>query len=406
MRVHLCSNEAPLEAVELPWETSLGQWPSHLFVDVPRGISRNVVRFAIVRGSIFALKEIPDQAVSEEYRLLRALRTLEMPVVEPIALFTERADVSGQTLPGLLITRFLEFSLPYRILLGGPKQTVHHHHLLDAMAYLLVQLHLAGFYWGDCSLSNTLFKRDAGGLAAYMVDAETGELHETISDGMRQYDLELAEMNIAGELMDVASGQGLVEDIDPIETAGELVSRYFRLWEELNHDELIARDERFRVEARIKRLQGLGFAVDEMELITCDGGHRLVMRPRVVEPGFHRRLLHTLTGLVAEENQGRSLLNDIYRYRAFLEQEKDTVLPQSLAAIRWLTDVYQPTIDAVPAELRGKLDGPEIFHQILEHRWFMSEKAGRDVGAEEALHSYLESILPALPSDDIIGYLE
>lgn len=44
-------------------------------------------------------------------------------------------------------------------------------HLLDAISGLLVQLHLAGTFWGDCSLSNTLFRRDAGALQAYLVDA-------------------------------------------------------------------------------------------------------------------------------------------------------------------------------------------------------------------------------------------
>ena len=69
---------------------------------------------------------------------------------------------------------------------------------------LLVRLHLAGFFWGDVSLSNTLFRRDAGAFAAYLVDAETGELHDRLSDGQREHDLDIARVNIAGELMDLA----------------------------------------------------------------------------------------------------------------------------------------------------------------------------------------------------------
>ena len=82
-------------------------------------------------------------------------------------------------------------------------------HLLNALAELLARLHLRGFFWGDCSLSNTLFRRDAGALSAYLVDAETGELHEQLSDGQRAYDIEIAQMNVVGELLDVDAEVGL-----------------------------------------------------------------------------------------------------------------------------------------------------------------------------------------------------
>ena len=91
--------------------------------------------------------------------------------------------------------------------------------LLDSLAELFVRLHLAGFYWGDCSLSNTLFRRDAGALAAYLVDAETGELHERLSPGQRDYDITIATENIAGELFDLQASGNFAEDVDPVETA-------------------------------------------------------------------------------------------------------------------------------------------------------------------------------------------
>src|SRR5699024_4643739 len=93
--------------------------------------------------------------------------------------------------------------------------------LIDALAVLLVRLHLIGFYWGDVSLSNTLFRRDAGEFAAYLVDAETGELHDSLTTGQREYDLEIARVNIIGELMDLQSGNLLVEDVDTISVRSE-----------------------------------------------------------------------------------------------------------------------------------------------------------------------------------------
>ncbi|MDK6763610.1 hypothetical protein QP337_29110, partial [Escherichia coli] len=75
-----------------------------------------------------------------------------------------------------LITEHLPFSLPYRAIFGQQHRRATIAQLIDGLAVLLVRLHLLGFFWGDVSLSNTLFRRDAGTFAAYLVDAETGEL--------------------------------------------------------------------------------------------------------------------------------------------------------------------------------------------------------------------------------------
>jgi hypothetical protein len=120
---------------------------------------------------------------------------------------------------------------------------------------LLVRNHVAGFFWGDCSLSNTLFRRDAGALAAYVVDTETGELHPQLSDGQRNHDILVAEENIAGELLDV-SAEGLEHGLDPLEAAVELRRRYDGNWSELTREVAFAPDQRYRVEERLQRLNG------------------------------------------------------------------------------------------------------------------------------------------------------
>lgn len=404
MRVQLSTPESLDMGTQLPWEAPLSQWPSHLFVTVPRGISRNLVRFTIVGNRLLALKEVPDKAALEEYHLLRLLQEADLPVVDPIAVVTDR-DQDRRRGMGLLITHFLEYSHPYRVLLGNHGLDMDRNKLIDAMVFLIVRLHLAGFYWGDCSLSNTLFVRDAGHLAAFMVDAETGEMRPSISPGMREYDLEIAQENITGELLDMEAESGLPDNMDPFTIATEFGQRYHRLWNELNRDEIIPRDETFRINARVRSLNELGFHVEEMELQTVESGHKVIVRPRVVEHGYHKRQLHALTGLDAQENQGRSLVNDIHRFRAAQESKGDK-LPLSLAAYRWFSEVYQPVINQIPKDLRLKLNGPEIFHQVLEHRWFQSEAAGCDVGTNEAIHSYQESVLAKMPSDQWTHLLE
>ena len=120
--------------------------------------------------------------------------------------------------------------------------------LIDAMVELLARLHLAGLFWGDCSLSNTLFSPDAGTMAAYLVDAETAELHPSLSRGQRAYDVEMAAERVGGELMDLEFGGLLPDDVDPVVIAEEIPKRYEALWQELTREEVFTPEEqRYRV---------------------------------------------------------------------------------------------------------------------------------------------------------------
>src|SRR4051794_36628522 len=190
--------------LDLPWDQPLEDWRSERIVQVVRGISRHVVRFVDYDGSLYALKELPRRYAEREYRLLRRLEEEEMPVVDVVGVVTER----GADLDAVLITKHLEYSIPYRALFSEGAADDLRGTLICALSELLVRLHLTGFFWGDCSLSNTLFRRDAGELSAYLVDAETGELHSGLSRGQREHDVMLAEENVAGELLDVTAEAG------------------------------------------------------------------------------------------------------------------------------------------------------------------------------------------------------
>jgi Domain of unknown function (DUF4032) len=260
--------------------------------------------------------------------------------------------------------------MPYRTLLSGRGLRIPYlgERLLDAMAGLLVRMHLAGFFWGDCSLSNTLFRRDAGALSAYVIDVETGERHVELSEGQRRLDVQIATENVAGGLLDLQAGNLLADGIDPLGTALAIEDSYDRLWLELTGVDEFHVDETYRVDQRLRRLHELGFDAAELELVSTGGGTRLRLVPRVVEHGFHQQRLRSLTGLQAEENQARRLLNDISRYGAVLEQRTGKKVTQSMAAARWLDDRFEPTIAAIPRDLVAKLEPAELYHQVLEHR--------------------------------------
>ncbi|MGP9537460.1 DUF4032 domain-containing protein [Brachybacterium sp. AOP43-C2-M15] len=394
--LEITASRADPALLDLPWEKPLEQWPEEILAALPRGISRHVVRFVRVSGRVLALKEISRDLAQREYDMLRVLRRLEVPSVEPFAVISGRSTADGQPLDAILITRHLQFSLPYRAVFSQVSRRDTAHRLLDALAVLLVRLHLQGFYWGDVSLSNTLFRRDAGAFAAYLVDVETGSLHERLSDGQRLYDLDLARTNIIGELMDLQAGDMFDPEADPVEVGDDLLSRYEELWEALTSRERFSADERWRVSARIERLNVLGFDVGELEITTDLDGTSLSIMPKVVDAGHHARRLMRLTGIDAQENQARRLLNDLDQYRATTEQQAED---EEFVAHEWLKEQYEPVVRAVPRSMRSKLEPPEFFHEVLEHKWFLSEQSGQDVSFDDTVRHYILNVLIHRPDE-------
>ena len=386
--------------VTLPWHLSLEEWGDDVVVPLPRGLSRHIVRIVRLGHDVYAVKQTREHMANREYRLLRDLRRLGLPAVEPVGVVSGRETPEGEEIEPALVTRHLQYSLPYRSLFshGLPQDSLPK--IVDALVVLLVRLHLAGFFWGDVSLSNVLFRRSAGEFAAYLVDAETGELHETLTRGQRAHDLEVAFTNIFGELLDLQAGHLLSEDFEADVVVERVEDRYASLWRELTGTEEYTTDEIWRIEQRMQRLNDLGFDVDELDIVTDWDGSIVRVQPKVVEADHHARELQALTGLDVEENQARRLLNDLAAFTAHHELGAES---RSIVAHRWLTTVYEPITAMVPAEMRGKLEPAEVFHEILEHRWFLSEQAGHPVPTREAAQSYIETVLKVRPEEVIAG---
>ncbi|MPV38945.1 DUF4032 domain-containing protein [Georgenia subflava] len=382
--------------LDLPWEVPLEEWPEDVLAALPRGISRHVVRFVKLAGRVLAVKEIGETVAYHEYEQLRSLGRMDAPSVVPLAVITGRTTPAGEELNSVLVTEHLQYSLPYRALFSQYMRSETAGRLIDALAVLLVRLHLLGFYWGDVSLSNTLFRRDAGAFAAYLVDAETGEIHPNLTPGQRSYDLDLARTNIIGELMDLQAGEMLDEDVDVIEVGNQIVERYESLWAELTHVESFESAERWRVTARINRLNDLGYDVGELAITTDVGGTTVSIQPKVVDAGHYHRQIMRLTGLDVQENQARRMLNDLNAYRAETDRQSEDA---TFVAHDWLDEVFNPTVRAVPREMRRKLEPAEIFHEVLEHRWFISQQQRRDVPMTEAVRSYTENVLRHRPDE-------
>jgi len=379
--------------IDLPWHLPLAAWEgaTERQVEMERGLSRHQVVFVEYGPAIYALKELPPAGAEREYTLLRGMEDRRLPAV--VAAGHARARVEGpdDAENGVLITRYLDGSLPYRTLFMNQGLERYRDRLLDAMAGLLVRLHLAGFYWGDCSLSNTLFRRDAGELQAYMVDAETSEQHEKLSDGQRAMDLGILEENVAGDLADLQMVVQLPPAVSAEETGAQIRRRYERLWNEINRQLLILPSESYLIQERIRALNELGFSVGEFELVKSGDGDRLRLRTIVVDRDYHRRLLHGLTGLVAGDRQAALLVNDIKELQAKLSAQLNRSLSLRVAAHRWLDQLYRPTVQRLREALGPGDDDSELYCQVLEHKWYASERARKDVGLKAALEEYLQT---------------
>ena len=379
----------------LPWNQPLEQWPEDPALAEKRGISRHVVRLIRVNdepdAEIYAVKETVSEFANREYAALRELRRLQAPSVDPIAVVEGRKDNNGEDLPCALATRFLPYSLPYRVVLSGALSSHDILNMANALALLLVRLHLLGFWWGDCSLSNTLFRRDAESFAAYLVDAETGEFQKTLSDGQREHDLEIAHFNVAAELEDLALSGVLYAGMDPVRASDTVIKRYRRLWAALRDPQSLDPTDRRAVERAMRQLHDLGFAVEEVS-IAIDGDNKVLkFQPKLVAAGYHTNRLRELMGLETEELQAKRILASFDRYRA-RESNPSTVVNET--AFKWLTEVFNPIVNSVPAEHMGRVEPAQLFHEVLEHRWYLSEAAGYDVGLDLACKTYISEVLP------------
>ena len=378
------------ELLALPWERPLADWPEDQlpFREMSVGPSRHLVRFLETERGLIALKEEPVEIAGREYEILRHLEEAGLPAVSPMGIAADEVRDAA-----ILVTRYLPNSVQYRRLLSRvpPGPGYLRDQLLDAMAGLLVELHRGGVYWGDCSLANTLFRRDGNKVQAFLVDAETGEWHPVLSDGQRVYDLEVLVENVAYGLADLAAMNGRGDLLDDAFAAAELVrDHYLGLWKELTAEVEVGVEERYEIAARVRRLNDLGFAVAEIEL-EPGGAGRVRMRAAVTNRRFHAEELARLTGVRALEGQARLLLNDLREYGAWLERARSQAIPTEEAAARWLADVYEPALERIAGVIGPGGDAVQAYCDVLETKWLLSENAKRDIGLAAAIEEYLAS---------------
>lgn len=362
--------------------------------DIAVGPSRHLVKFVEADGALWALKELPPRIARKEYSVLRQLEDLGLPAVRPAGLVLQPELGSA-----ILVTRYLDGSWQYRRLFMRlpPNQPKHRARLFDAMASLLVELHRHGVFWGDCSLANTLFSRDGQILQAWLVDAETSEVHPTLSDGQRELDLQILVENVAAGMLDLAARLNRPPELSDtlIAEAQDIQNRYQQLWEILHTEPVFGFADRYRVEGTIRQLNDLGFAVEEVSLQPVSASpDKLRLNVAVGDRRYHAQHLRDLTGMDVGEGQARSLLGDLHTYQGQLCREAGHDVDESTAARLWVMEVATPTMHQAHAAVGYTGTAIQAYCDLLEVRWLLSERAGHDVGTDRALAALSRDVIP------------
>jgi hypothetical protein len=358
---------------------------------MPTGVHRHPVAFVAYDEGVYAIKELSVRQADNEFKVLRFLEDQSHRSARPAALVNRDWIDPHDEGSGAVITRYAEHSFPYRRLVSGAGFGARRTQMLDALAGLLVELHMVGLYWGDCSLSNVLYRFDAGQIEAIMIDAETSELHPVLSDGQRRADIEIMRENVAGEMSDIAAETGEDVDTADIELGVDIESRYDSLWAELTSELVVTRDDAYRIRERIGRINDLGFSVDDIEITPVASGSRVRMITHVGGRTYNSDALRERTGIDASENQAKLILSDLNYY--LVKHGNTTATGKNVGTFKWLSGRYEPLIDRIRSRWHGK-DPVQGYCDYLNHRIGIATARGADVDPFEAFDSWEDAGFP------------
>jgi hypothetical protein len=196
-------------------------------------------------------------------------------------------------------------------------------------------------------------------------------------------------------MADIAASQGYDLDSADLELGVDITKRYDALWRELTTDLIIAPHERYRIRERVGRLNDLGFAIDEIDVIPSGSSSRIRISVSVAGRTFHSQRLRESTGIDASENQARQILSDV-RYHDAKHGEKGetgSVTGKAVATMHWRITRFEPFTRRITA-LRPDADPIQGYCDFLNFRYTIASDRQRDIKSEAALEEWIEAGLP------------
>jgi hypothetical protein len=390
-RIHTRENHP--DFIDLDWAIPISDWTTDRLVDMPTGIHRHAIVFVAYRDGIYAIKELPTKFAKHEFDVLRAMEGRSRHTAVPVG-HVERTWLDRhEEWSGAVITKYVNHAFTYRSLITGGGFGTRRDALLDALAGLLVELHLQGFFWGDCSLSNSLYRWDAYSIDAIMIDGETSRIYPMLSTGQRREDLEIMIVNLAGEMADIAAEHGVSLDDADMDLGDEIAARYLRLWKELTTSLVVTAGDHYRIRQRIHKLHELGFAVEDIDLIPIDDGMNVKIRVKVGGRQYHSERLREIGGIDISENQARVILSDLAYHESKFGGTSAT--GKNIAAMKWRSAVFEPLILEI-ADLLPESDPYQAYCDYLGFRLAMATERSEDIPNAEAFTAWIELGFPGL----------
>jgi hypothetical protein len=390
-RIHTRENHP--DFIDLDWAIPISDWTTDRLVDMPTGIHRHAIVFVAYRDGIYAIKELPTKFAKHEFDVLRTMEGRSRHTAVPVG-HVERTWLDRhEEWSGAVITKYVNHAFTYRSLITGGGFGTRRDALLDALAGLLVELHLQGFFWGDCSLSNSLYRWDAYSIDAIMIDGETSRIYPMLSTGQRREDLEIMIVNLAGEMADIAAEHGVSLDDADMDLGDDIAARYRRLWKELTTSLVVTAGDHYRIRQRINRLHELGFAVEDIDLIPIDDGMNVKIRVKVGGRQYHSERLREIGGIDISENQARVILSDLAYHESKFGGTSAT--GKNIAAMKWRSAVFEPLILEI-ADLLPETDPYQAYCDYLGFRLAVATERSEDIPNAEAFAAWIELGFPGL----------
>jgi len=354
----------------LPWDHRLEEWDHHKvrFVSVKSGLSRHIVRFVSSGGRSFAIKETTVEAAEREIASYRRLNELEIPTLMPVGIVERNEGRMRVATPvgvqldtnsaGYLITEVMEKVIPDSHLFRRAFTRKNRNRIWDAVIHLFVNLHGSGVYWGDASLANMLIRfttesiPEMGSrttLGAVLADAETVEIHPSVSDSLRVADVDFFLESMLWTEADLRAS-GIVRD--PMMTQED---REYLL---THYNERLALDREMR----------------SFELVTQIDVDKML-------------------GMIDVKGYGALLLKHINEHKWYLSEKEGKEVPLVESAHDWYSGVFKPVCRIFTAHGLGTLfpekSASTLYVEIMEHKYLLSEQRKKDVGLVAAVEDYL-----------------
>ncbi len=316
----------------------------------------------------FAIKETSLESARREYATYLKLREKEIRTLTPVGV-VERDDgtsiietqVGNQPQrheTGFLVTELMEKVVPDSFLFRRGFTKENRRRIWDAVIDLFVEMHSGGVYWGDASLANMLihFSHEIEPqlghrtkLRAVLADAETVEIHRSITDSLRMADIEFFIESMQWTEADLQAS-GIVRDsMITLEDQQFLLQSY---------------TDRYAVELEEKYFE----LVTKIDVDTLLGGFDV-------------------------KGYSKLLLKHINEHKWYLSERRGSEVALVEAANDWYVEVFRPVcklfIQYEFSRYFPEKTAARLYVEIMEHKYFMSEQAKQDVGLLAATKDYV-----------------